>query len=183
MMKQHLLLSIAVIILVTIILIILTQCRKTSVKARKIREQIDRKLKEDDLDRVLSNGPQKGNKVQAETPVKVHYTSNPYKKGRSMLRLVDQAGYIEKEYIFLRTDILYIGEEYGHSVIFREQSGNQVYCELFPHQDSVYVRLCGKAKCRLIRGKQSVSLTSNAVRLHNGDKIETQAGVFLVELL
>ena len=142
---------------------------------------IDRKLKEDALDRALSNGARRNSGSQ--TPVEVRYSSHPQREGGSMLRLTDQAESVKKEYLFQKTDVLYIGEEYGRSAVFREQGRNKLYCELFPYQDGVYVRLCGRAECRLIRGRQTAPLTETPIRLRSGDKIEVQTGVFLVELL
>lgn len=169
--------------IVLIIIGLLIRWRTVSTKSKQDREQIDRKLKEDALDRALSNALHQDARSQAKTPVEIHYNSTLQKESDSMLRLTEQAESVSKEYLFQKNSIIYIGEEYGRSAIFQDRGKGTLYCELFPHQDGVYVRLCGKAECRLIRGKQTAPLTSTAIRLRSKDKIETRTGVFLVEFI
>lgn len=160
----------------------LIRWRRAASKAKQDKEQIERKLKEDALDRALSNGPR--SKIEVQSPVEIHYTSGSSQKERgSMLRLTEQAETVSKEYLFQQSATIYIGEEYGRSAVFQKQGKGTLYCELFPHQDATYVRLCGRGECRLIRKKQTAPVTSKAIRLRSGDKIETQTGVFLVEFI
>lgn len=179
-MRNNILPAIAVLFAVAVCAALL-YWRRSTRRAKQDREQIDRKLKEDALDRALSNGARQSG--SAQTPVEVRYSANTQRESSSMLRLTEQAESVTKEYLFQRAEIVYVGEEYGHSAVFRKQGQNKLHCELFPYQGGTYVRLCGKAECRLIRGKQTARITSKAIRLRSGDKIETQAGVFLVELI
>lgn len=156
--------------------------RTRAKRAKLNREQVDRKLKEDALDRALSNGPRRS--PQAQAPVEVRYSAGARREGGAMLRLTELAETTSKEYLFQRGDTLFLGEEYGRAAVFRERGWNKVDCEIFPYQGEVYVRFCGKGgECRLIRGKQRAYLTDKAVCLRSGDKVETQAGVFLVEFI
>jgi len=166
-----------------VVLVLLIRWRKAAAKAKQDREQIDRKLREDALDRALSNGPRREGAPQSQSPVGVHYNSTPKKENGSMLRLTEQGESVMKEYLFQRTDTIYIGEEYGRPVVFQEQGRGELHCELFSHAGSVYVRLHGRSEGRLIRGRQTAPLTTNAVRLRSGDRIETKAGIFLVEFI
>lgn len=85
-----------------------------------------------------------------------------------MFRLTELAETVTKEYLFSKTDIIYIGEEYGQAAVFQEKGTNRLYCELFPHGGSVYIRLCGKSEARLIRRKQTAPLSENAIQLCSG---------------
>lgn len=161
--------------------VILFYWRKRALRARQNQEQINQKLKEDALDRALSNGARQSGAAQA--PVEIHYSANTQGESGAMLRLTEQAESVTKEYLFQRTEVVYVGEEYGRSAVFRKQGQNKLHCELFPYQGGTYVRLCGKAECRLIRGKQAARITSKAIQLRNKDKIETRTGIFLVELI
>lgn len=180
---DHLVMYSSIALIIVILNALVIRWRKVSAKAKQDREQIDRKMKEDALDRVLSNGPRPKTSVRPQTPAEVHYDGKPQKKSGSMLRLTEQAESVRKEYLFQCTAIIYIGEEYGHSAVFENRGTGTLYCELFPHGDGMYVRLCGKAECRLMRGKQIAPLTLNAIRLRSKDKIETKTGVFLVEFI
>lgn len=170
-------------VLAAVVLFLLTRWRKAAVRKKQNQEQIDRKLKEDTLDRALSNGPRPNRQSQSQAPVEVHYKSKTQRESGTMLRLTEQAESVTKEYLFQRTDTIYIGEEYGHAAIFQDRTGQQLCCELFPYEGDVYVRLCGKTEGRLIRGRQTAPLTTKAIRLRSGDRIETRTGVFLVELI
>lgn len=155
--------------------------RRARNGAAQNREQAERKRQEDALDRALSNGVRRSD--SAQVPMEVHYSVNIRKESEPLFRLTEQTDSVTKEYLFQRTELVYVGKEYGHSAVFRERGQNKIHCELFPYQDGIYVRLCGKAECRLIQGKQTARITSKAMRLRSGDKIETQNGVFLVELI
>lgn len=157
--------------------------RKAALKKKQDQDQIDRKMKEEALDRALANGPRQSAAIRAQAPVVVHYNSRPKKETGTMLRLTEQAGAVTKEYLFRRTESIYIGEEYGCAVVFQGQGKGTLYCKLFPYGDGVYVCLCGRAKSSLVRGKQTMPLTSKAVRLHSGDRIETRTGSFLIEFI
>lgn len=172
----------AVIFLFTAVICIALLCwRKSAARSKQNQEQIERKQKEDALDRALSNGARRSD--SAQVPMEVHYSADTQRESGSMLRLTEQAESVTKEYLFRRTEIFYVGEEYGHAAVFRERGQNKLHCEFFPYQNGTYVRLCGRAECRLIRGKQTARITSKAICLRTRDKIETQAGVFLVELI
>ena len=169
-------------LLAAVIVGLLVRWRRTASKAKQDKEQIERKLKEDALDRALSNGPRP--KAQVQAPVGIHYTSGGLQKeSESMLRLTEQAESVSKEYLFQRASTIYIGEEYGRSAVFQERGRGTLYCELFPYQDATYVRLCGRGECRLIRKKQTAPVTPKAIRLRSGDRLETRTGVFLVEFI
>lgn len=162
----------------------LARRRKASQKAKRDLEKIDRKLKEDALDRALSNQrvTRKGVTNQTQAPAEVHYTSRAAQETGNILRVTEQAESVTKEYLFQRTEMVFLGEEYGRAAVFCSGTGNKVYCELFPYQNSVCVRAAAEGTSRLLRGKQAVPLTSKAVRLRSGDRIETKAGLFLIEL-
>ncbi|MCI9332988.1 MAG: hypothetical protein HFG05_12615 [Oscillibacter sp.] len=180
---DHLLMFSGIALIVVILIGLVIRWRKVSAKMRQDREQIDRKIKEDALDRALSNGPLPKASVRPQAPVEIHYDSKPKKESGSMLRLTEQAESVCKEYLFQCTATIYIGEEYGRAAVFEGRGAGTLYCELFPHEDGMYVRLCGKAECRLLRGRQIAALTPNAIQLRSKDKIETQTGVFLVEFI
>lgn len=171
------------IVIAIVLLLFLVRWYRANAKTREDREQIDRKLKEDALDRALSNGRYGNRRFQAQTPVEIHYSSHAKKDKSAMFRLTEQAESVTKEYLFSRSEMVYIGEEYGRAAVFQQRGGGILYCELFPHQSDIYVRLCGKAECRLLRGRQTAPLTEKAIRLRTGDRIETQTGVFLVEFI
>lgn len=168
-------------LLAAVAIIALACWRKAAAKAKQDREQADRKRKEDALDRALSNASRPSG--SAQVPMQVHYSAHAQKTGGAMLRLTEQAESVTKEYLFQQAEVFYIGEEYGRAAVFREAGRNTVHCELFPYQGGTYVRLCGSAACRLIRGKETAHITEKAIRLRTGDRIETKAGVFLVEIL
>jgi len=173
-------------ILAAVILIILICWRKAACKKKQNQEQVDRIMKENALNRALSNASHQcgQTKPQAQEPLEVHYNSKISQAERgSILRLTEQAESVTKEYLFQRSDVIYIGEEYGRAAVFRERGTGKLYCELFPYQDNVYIRLCSSAQCRLLRGKQCAPLSSKGICLRSGDRIETQTGVFLVELI
>lgn len=175
--------SLVVGIVIAVAFIFLLRWRKSITKARQDQEQIDRKLKEDALDRALSNGPRRSGTARSQAPVEIHYNSVAKKESGSMFRLTELAETVTKEYLFSKTDIIYIGEEYGQAAVFQEKGTNRLYCELFPHGGSVYIRLCGKSEARLIRRKQTAPLSENAIQLCSVDRIETQTGIFLFELI
>ncbi len=179
----RLLIPVVVVIAVAVMLALLMRWRRLAGKAKQNREQIDRKLKEDALDRTLSNGFRQEGIPQSQAPIGIHYNSVPKKEPGAMLRLTEQGESVTKEYLFQQTDTIYIGEEYGRPAVFQEQGKGELHCELFFHTGSVYVRLYGRSDCRLIRGKQTASLTKNAIRLRSGDRIETKTGIFLVEFI
>lgn len=178
---QKYILPAASVLFVAVICVILLCWRKSAMRAKQNQEQVNLKLKEDALDRALSNGAKQSG--AAQIPVGIHYFANTQKESGSMIRLTEQAESVAKEYLFRRTEVIYVGEEYGRPAVFREQGQNKLHCELFPYQSGVYVRLCGKAECRLIRGKQAARITSKAIQLRNKDRIETPTSVFLVELI
>lgn len=174
---------VAAFVVLTAITAALSYWRKKARKKKQNQEKIDRKMKEEALDRALANGPHQNTAIRAQVPIEVHY-SNRHEKGTSaMLRLTEQAGAITKEYLFRQTERICIGAEYDGSVVFRGQGKGKLYCELFPYQDGVYVRLCGGLACSLVREKRQVPLASKAIRLHSGDRIETRTGSFLVEFI
>ena len=157
--------------------------RKKARKRKQDQEQIDRKMKEEALDRALANGPHRSADIRAQVPVEVHYSSRTEKETGGMLRLTEQSGAVTKEYLFRQTERICIGEEYDGAVVFRGQGKGRLYCELFPYRDGVCVRLCGGLPCSLVRGKRRMPLASKAVRLHSGDRIETRTGSFLIEFI
>lgn len=178
--------GVALIVLTVTVLVVLIFWRKKARKAKQDQEQVERAAKENALDRALSNGshPSSQPHPQAQQPLEVHYNSKGSRAERSAtLRLTEQAESVTKEYLFQRTEVIYIGEEYGRAAIFRERGKGKLYCEIFPYQNNVYIRLCGRTECRLLRGKQCASLTAKAICLRSGDRVETQSGVFLVELI
>lgn len=183
MQMNHLLIPAAAAIAAVALAVFLIRWRRTAVKSKQNREQIDRKIKEDALDRALSNGPRQRGKAQSQAPVGIYYNSTPKRENGEMLRLTEQGESVTKEYLFQRTDVIYIGEEYGRSAVFQERGRGKLHCELFPHDGSVYVRLHGRSEGRLIRGKKTAPLTTTAVRLHSGDRIETKTGIYLVEFI
>jgi len=177
---------IGLVVLAVIILIGLICWRRAARKKKQDQDQIDRIMKEDALNRALSNSSHQGGQTrpQAQEPLEVRYNSKVSLSERgSVLRLTEQAESVTKEYLFHRTDVIYIGEEYGRAAVFREKGTGKLYCELFPYQNDVYIRLCGRAQCRLLRGKQCTALHAKGICLRSGDRIETQTGVFLVELI
>lgn len=160
----------------------LIRWRRSVKRAKQNREQIDRKLKEDALDRALSNGPRQNS--QAKAPVEVRYSVRTQAESSSMIRLTALTESTSKEYLFRRTEAVFLGEEYGRPAVFRERGRNQVDCEIFPHEGALYIHACGKKRdSRLQRGKQKTSLTEKSICLRNGDKIEIHSGTFLVELI
>lgn len=167
-----------------VILIIVLICWRRAVAKKKLdQEQMDRKIKEEALDRALSNRRHLGKSPQAQAPMEVHYKSEPRKGMGTMLRLTEQAESMTKEYLFQQNETILLGEEYGRAAVFQRKGKNRVFCELFPYEDGIYVRRSGKAEGRLIRGKKAAPLTGEGIRLRSGDRIETQAGVFLVEFI
>lgn len=180
---DRLLIPAAAAITAAVVLILLIRWRRAASKSKQNREQIDRKIKEDALDRALSNKTRRSGPAQSKAPIGVYYNNTQKTESGRMLRLTEQGESVTKEYLFQRTDIIYIGEEYGRSAVFQEQGRGRLHCELFPHDGSVYVRLHGRSECRLIRGKKTAPLTAAAIRLRHGDRIETKTGVFLVEFI
>ena len=173
------------IIIAAVVVRLLFRWRRTASQRARDREQIDRKFKEDALDRALSNQRAGGgsSSSRAETPVEIRYKNSAKAETGTMVRLTELSESMSKEYLFQMSETIYLGEEFERAAVFKEKASSKIFCELFPYNSGFFVRKRGNAQCRLLRGKQSTGLTSESVRLHSGDRIETQAGVFLVEFI
>lgn len=171
------------VILTVLAVVLLARWRKLAAKARQNQEQINRKLRESDLDQALSNGVSYSDTAQAQVPVEIHYASKGRTENRAMLRLTEQTASVTKAYLFQRNETFFLGEEYGRAAVFREQGKNAVCCEVFSYQGNVYARRSGRDVCRLLRGKKTMPLTEKAFLLRSGDRLATRTGVFLVEMI
>lgn len=158
--------------------------RRRSIQKKQNQEQMQRKTLEDTLNRALSNDQHPQQAHHAQAPMQVHYSGGEHGgKGQKMIRLTEKAESVTKEYLFHEGERVFLGEEYGRAAVFQERAGHLVYCELFPHGGSCYVRQCGTAVGRLIRGKQKTQLGPEGIRLCSGDIIEHEKGVFYLEFI
>ena len=156
----------SVLLVVAIITLVVVLMRHHS-KRKQEWEQISKKMREDALNKAISNGSHRVVDRQATSPTEVHYNNlvPSSHKGAQILSIVVLEESLSKEYLFNWSDHLFLGEEHGKSAIFRQLAGQNVFCEIFNYKNSIYVRQCGNAQGQLIRGKRQTALDSKGIKL------------------
>ena len=159
--------------------------RRRRAKRKLDKEQMDRKIREDALDRALSNRLHHSRSSEAQTPFEVRYSGERTGgKDVEMLRLTEQSESMTKEYLFRMENVIFLGEEHGHAAIFYQRDkAHTIYCEIFPNDGAAYIRACKTAGGQLVRGKKKAGLDTKGIKLCSGDFIEMKCGTFLVEFI
>jgi len=178
-------LIIGAVLCVIALCILLIFWRRRNTKRREDKEKIDRKVREDELDRALSNKLHHSRSTQAVTPFEYRYHGRQ-EAGREveMLRLTEQSESVTKEYLARKDGLLYLGEDLGRAAVFYQKDGSHVIdCEIFPSDGAVYVRRCGTSGVQLVRGRHRTPLNATGIKVASGDLIEIRSGTFLIEFL
>ena len=101
--------------------LIFWQCRRS--RHKKEQEQLDRILKENALDRALSN--QLHQSAGTVAPAAVHYVQEPVtEKDTEILRLTLEEKSVSKSYLFRRNDRVYLGSANGQPTVFSSEVTN-----------------------------------------------------------
>lgn len=177
---------IAGVVLLGIILgIVFLLQRRKRVKRKADKEQMDRKMREDALDRALSNRLHHSRSSQPQTPFEIRYHGGQEAAGEvEMLRLTEQSESVTKEYLARKENVIFLGEDHGHAAVFYQRDkAHCVDCEIFPNDGAVYVRRCSESGGQLVRGKQKTGLDTKGIKLCSGDVVELRCGTFLIEFI
>lgn len=162
---------------------ILTAVLRRRNHRRRDHEQINRKLREDSLDRALANEYASARPQRQQSPVSMRYEAEDGKDKKPMLRITWAADSIRKEYLVPSDQQTFLGLDHGRAAVSSSADALQdVVCELFPSGGGVYVRRLS-SQAELVRGRRRTFLDQTGIRLASGDRLEMEQGVFLIELL
>lgn len=173
----------AVCVLAAVLIGLLTVILRRRSRRKRDYEQIDRKLREDSLDRALANEHTPARPQRQQAPVSMRYEAEGRKGKRPMVRITWAADSIRKEYLMPGEQQTFLGLDHGNGAVSSGAGAlKEIVCELFPNGNDMYVRGHG-APVELVRGRRRTFLDQTGIRLASGDRLEIQQGVFLIELL
>lgn len=187
---QMVLIAAGIALLVLLTLCLSMVCKKHN-KARENQRQAARRVREEALDRALSNSigavPAAG-RGKIRRPFRVDYSQgekNAKKQNEDvrMYQLTEITELSERRYMFRRSEQLYIGRQFGSICILPGPGASeQAYCRLFDYQNEIFVRSMGNERILLTRrGKQAV-VDNNGLKLHTGDMLSIGDTIYKIDL-
>ncbi len=167
--------------------VILLRSAKHRKQKKADKEQMTQYMREEALNRAISNSMSRKYDTEPQRPIDIQYDSKPTKlpKGSKVLRLVEtcKGSSVMRQYLVNTNEKAFIGEQDGHAAVFSHRTqGNRVFCEFFFIKDEIYARNSG-TEGRLIRNNKSTVLVSSGILIHTGDIIETPYGSYLTEII
>ncbi len=148
---------------------------------KEMQRNVEDKLREEALDRVLTEG-QKKEKVSANVPFDVKYDHDKRKKARGdeqqsdseiMVQLTEHSELSTRKYMFHITDRITLGSKAGENdIVITSAHVSERQCELFRIGTELFVKNVGKTgSVQLYRKNRQMTVTREAVQLKNHDEL------------
>ncbi len=188
MNKNHIILICAVSLLFLLLWLLLYRRKQRKLE---IKRNIDDKLREEALDKVLIGG---GNKLRAEkgspVPYDVKYDSDQRKKksrggkqknfgGSVMIQLTELSELSTRKYIFNVVSKISFGSYTQNDIVINagQIAGRQ--CEILRVGKKLYLKnLASSGNLTLKRGRRQFNLTQDAVLLQSGDVLQIENYIY-----
>lgn len=172
----------AVVLAVVVVLLVLW--RRRSKQKKTLAEQLSRKLREEALDRAISNRRNPSAGHSAPDPVGIQYRTTADRKGSGpLMRLTEENLTVRRVYLLDREQRLFLGVREGQTVVKKDYDAHDgILCELYAQQGVQYARALGQG-AQLRRGKQLFPLAAGGTPLKTKDRLLLPGTQIQIELL
>lgn len=174
----------AVIVAILMMLILLHRNIKADAQRKNI-DQVNRKMREKQLDMALTNPLHYSRKEAIKTASNIDYrTVQNSRLPGPALRLTKKDARTEQSYFFDPQERVFLGVDHGYPVVLR--AGDEQFapeCELFYSGNGWYARILRNRSARLLRGRYATELDGQGIRLNDGDILKNSCGQYRIELL
>ena len=162
-------------------LVLLSRLIKRRNAKKEMQRNVEDKLREEALDRVLTDG-RRQEKVSANVPFAVKYDLDKRKKARGdeqqsvseiMVQLIEHSELSTRKYMFHITDRITLGSKARENdIVITSAHVSERQCELFRIGTELFVKNVGKTgSVQLYRKNRQMMVTREAVQLKNHDEL------------
>lgn len=181
MKDEKILVAAAVAAAVILGLVLLSRLIKRRNAKKEMQRNVEDKLREEALDRVLTDG-RRQEKVSANVPFDVKYDLDKRKKARGdeqqsvseiMVQLIEHSELSTRKYMFHITDRITLGSKARENdIVITSAHVSERQCELFRIGTELFVKNVGKTgSVQLYRKNRQMMVTREAVQLKNHDEL------------
>lgn len=104
---------------------------------------------------------------------------------KQMLQLTEQSDFVNRKYMYPRTQGVIIGSQFGKITILSSLKGDGEvpYCELFYYKGSNYVRSSGLVEIILQRHRKKYIIDQKGMEIHDEDTILINSTRYIISLV
>ena len=176
-MLAHIKILIAIVVIGLIFIVIKLRIKK--IKEQELKMVAEDKLRDQALNKALANdsfGNEKQKTNIESIPYEVDYNQSlldkhVVSKNQIMLQITECSELSRRKFMIELNDHVKIGRAKENPIVIKDPKALPIHCEIFLHQNQVYIRDFSGSRTILMRKRQKVYVDEKGVKLKSDDKL------------